>query len=666
MLDPKELGDEQLANRRKGDKWRVNSAAGPIQVGEVVPLQLKSLGLEIEPYLVEGSPAVNAMGRRCMIDGCGFHWAPYSEKPYYYSPPGHEDPSDKAEHVVENYVPYLEENAFETSLSAMPGAVGGSSSSASGGAVVELPADPDDALLITLAHPPAPPPLAVVDDDDVPLAELHRRTHGSPSPPPAASLEPAGEGVAPGAGGGGSDAAEESEEEEVSHPHSVEELKAEARSITHMLTHKPKNRFCPACMQAKAVRVQARRVKRDAKKRAGKFVPTEFCHLGTADHFDAKKELSQGASGQCWGLVIKAPGIDWLSGYSAWCKDTMETSACLNHYAGREKLQMFHSDRSGELRKAATELGWPQSKSLPYRSETNAIAERAVRETLDGIRTILLHAGFTPEWWPDAIEYFCFAYNIRIVNGDSAWNKRHGQGHFQGKQIPYGALVHVMPEGPSAALRPTAGPRAVPMVFLGWDQNGGGTWSGGYICIDLADFQKPGGRGPFRRQVVSTVIYDAEKEPHFPLKEAFDKKRHTVKQALPEVGAVIVREEDVDPDEVVPAMSAPSVVSPPLAVHSLSGDKRTSRPPDIWPEYWSHSMSDMQRKAAVDDFRSRHPDSSVTGCDSVPDATAASAPAVPRKILEYLGKHSAGALHATVCDNSTVLWGRMRCQGGRL
>ena len=113
-------------------------------------------------------------------------------------------------------------------------------------------------------------------------------------------------------------------ESEASHPRSEEELRKEAKSASHMLLHKPKNKFCPACQQAKAVRMQARRVRQGAKSRAGKYVPTEFADLGTADHFDARKDLSQGACGQCWGLVIKAPGIDWLSGYSQWCKDAMD------------------------------------------------------------------------------------------------------------------------------------------------------------------------------------------------------------------------------------------------------------------------------------------------------------------------------------------------------
>ena len=86
MLDPNDLGDEELAGRRPGNKVRVNSASGPITISEVVPLRLQSLDVQMEPYLVKGSPPVSAMGRRCMIDGCGLLWEPYSSCLLYTSP----------------------------------------------------------------------------------------------------------------------------------------------------------------------------------------------------------------------------------------------------------------------------------------------------------------------------------------------------------------------------------------------------------------------------------------------------------------------------------------------------------------------------------------------------------------------------------------------------
>ena len=37
--------------------------------------------------------------------------------------------------------------------------------------------------------------------------------------------------------------------------------------------------------------------------------------------------------------------------------------------------------------------------------------------------------------------------NIRVVDGDSAWNRRYGKGHFRGPSIPFGAKVQcVLPK----------------------------------------------------------------------------------------------------------------------------------------------------------------------------------------------------------------------------
>ena len=43
------------------------------------------------------------------------------------------------------------------------------------------------------------------------------------------------------------------------------------------------------------------------------------------------------------------------------------------------KPKYIYTDGSGELDQAARDLGWLHDGSTPYRSETNGVAERAVR-----------------------------------------------------------------------------------------------------------------------------------------------------------------------------------------------------------------------------------------------------------------------------------------------
>ena len=46
--------------------------------------------------------------------------------------------------------------------------------------------------------------------------------------------------------------------------------------------------------------------------------------------------------------------------------------------------------------------------STPHRSETNGIAERAVRRVKEGTSAVLLQSGLNESWWADSME--CYTY----------------------------------------------------------------------------------------------------------------------------------------------------------------------------------------------------------------------------------------------------------------
>ena len=104
-------------------------------------------------------------------------------------------------------------------------------------------------------------------------------------------------------------------------------------------------------------------------------------------------------------------------------------------------METFRSDNAPELLAAAKGLGWGRESSTPRVSETNAVAERAARTVVEGARALLSQAHLPLATWPYAVKYFCFALNIRILGGDSAWNRRFQKGHFRGPVIPFGAQV---------------------------------------------------------------------------------------------------------------------------------------------------------------------------------------------------------------------------------
>ena len=78
-----------------------------------------------------------------------------------------------------------------------------------------------------------------------------------------------------------------------------------------------------------------------------------------------------------------------------------------------QKPGIIHTDDSLECIRACEDLCWNEDKSTPYRSETNGIAENAVRSVREGTSALLLQSGLSEKWWREAIERFCYLRNIQ-------------------------------------------------------------------------------------------------------------------------------------------------------------------------------------------------------------------------------------------------------------
>ena len=52
----------------------LDSANGPVRADRVVALQIEALYDNIEPYLLDDSPDVLTIGRRCQDQGFDFRW----------------------------------------------------------------------------------------------------------------------------------------------------------------------------------------------------------------------------------------------------------------------------------------------------------------------------------------------------------------------------------------------------------------------------------------------------------------------------------------------------------------------------------------------------------------------------------------------------------------
>ena len=133
---------------------------------------------------------------------------------------------------------------------------------------------------------------------------------------------------------------------------------------------------------------------------------------------------------------------------------------------------------------------------------------RLCRTIEEGASIILLQAGLPPEWWPLAVQYFCWARNVsqrKLKHHDaaSAWEARHGE-PFAGHEHPFGALVHFRPVKPRREALPTFAPNGQPGVFFGYHLNPGCRYSGDVICSELSDFNKQAATKPNSQAYIRT------------------------------------------------------------------------------------------------------------------------------------------------------------------
>ena len=67
-----------------------------------------------------------------------------------------------------------------------------------------------------------------------------------------------------------------------------------------------------------------------------------------------------------------------------------------------KKPKVIYSDNSLEFAKSCEDWSWNHRTSTPHRSETNGIAERAVRRVKEGTSATLLQSGLDERWWSDS------------------------------------------------------------------------------------------------------------------------------------------------------------------------------------------------------------------------------------------------------------------------
>ena len=97
------------------------------------------------------------------------------------------------------------------------------------------------------------------------------------------------------------------------------------------------------------------------------------------------------------------------------------------------KPKFIYTDNSLEFGKACEDLSWNHCTSTPHRSETNGIAERAVRRVKEGTSAVLLQSALDENWWADSMECYTCLRNIQdlLSDGKTPYERRVLENHLK-------------------------------------------------------------------------------------------------------------------------------------------------------------------------------------------------------------------------------------------
>ena len=216
-----------------------------------------------------------------------------------------------------------------------------------------------------------------------------------------------------------------------------------------------------------------------------------FCDLITADH----KVLSEGCESRNnhWSaVVVQDLATKWIQSYPCKTKTSQETQRSLQKFGEpNRKPKVIYTDNSLEFGKDCEDLSWNHCTSTPHRSETNWIAERAVRRLKEGTSAVLLHSGLDEKWWADSMECYTYLRHIQdlLSDGKTPYERRFGK-PFKGPILPFGSLVGYYPISAKDQSRiHQFGKKVLPRLFLGNALYAVRIWKGDVMVADIEELE---------------------------------------------------------------------------------------------------------------------------------------------------------------------------------
>ena len=222
-------------------------------------------------------------------------------------------------------------------------------------------------------------------------------------------------------------------------------------------THFPEDRNCEICQRTKITRAPCRR-------RIGEAVPRaeNFGDLITVDH-KVLSENCESRNNHRYAVVVQDLATKWIQAYP--CK----TKLLRKH----KRASKSSWSPIGNLKSFTLTIPWNSAKLVkitPHRSETDGIAERAVRRAKEGTSAVLLQSGLNESWWADSMECYTYLRTVTdlLSDGKTPYERRFGQ-PFKGPIIPFGSLVEYHPITAKDQSRiHQFGKKVLPGLFLGY------------------------------------------------------------------------------------------------------------------------------------------------------------------------------------------------------
>ena len=196
------------------------------------------------------------------------------------------------------------------------------------------------------------------------------------------------------------------EAEEPITPGKSEQLKAEATSLLHLMSHTPKNPFCETCRLAKAQFMQRRKVP------VREELNQSFGTNVTGDNIRLTKAENAAINGDEAGILLVDLGTDFWGFKGQPTKSAVDNGEFMRFFAGRETVESFYSDSAPDLNAAAADLGWLHPTSTPHEPKNNSMVEVRMKIIENGAKCSLLQAGLDANWWQLACAFWAIVHNI--------------------------------------------------------------------------------------------------------------------------------------------------------------------------------------------------------------------------------------------------------------